>query len=75
MVAGTCSNFYLCLPANLDHVMNTKVVANVMIYLFVKFQIYPIYVAKAIVKIPPLCFLKNWNSIEVETEFFDHLNH
>ena len=54
--------------------MNTKVVPNIMIYLLVKFQTYPTCVAKVIVKIPPLCFLKNWNSREVETEIFDHLN-
>ena len=75
MVAGTCSNFYLCLSANLGHVMHTNIVPNLIIYLLVKFQPYPICVAKDIDKIPPLCFLKNWNSREVETEFFDHLNH
>jgi len=64
MVAGTCSNFYLCLPPILGHVMNTKVVPNDMIYLLVKFQTYPTCVAKVMVKIPPLCFLKNWNSRE-----------
>ena len=58
MVAGTFLNFYLCLPANLGHVMNTKVVPNDMIYLLVKFQTYPTWVAKVMVKILPLCFLK-----------------
>ena len=50
--------------------MNTNIVPNLIIYLLVKFQPYPICVAKDIDKIPPLCFLKNCNSREVETEFF-----
>jgi len=54
--------------------MNTKVVPNLMIYFLVKFQPFPTCVAKEIGKIPPLCFLKNWNSREVETELFDHFN-
>ena len=58
MVAGICSNFYLSSPAYQGHVMNTKVVPNLMIYLLVKFQPYPTCVAKVIVKIPSLCFLK-----------------
>ena len=58
MVAGTFSNFYLCFLANLGHVMNTKVVSNVMIHLLVKFQTYSTWVSKVMVKILPLCFLK-----------------
>ena len=51
MVAGTCSNFYLCLPANLGHVMNTKVFPIIVTYLLVKFQSYPNWIAQVIVKI------------------------
>jgi len=58
MVAGICSNFYLSLPAYMGHVMNTKVVPNLMIYLLIKFQPYPTCVAKDMNQIPPLCFLK-----------------
>ena len=54
--------------------MNTKVVPNIVNYLILKLQTYPTWIAQIIVKIPPLCFLKNLNSGEVETEFFDHLN-
>jgi hypothetical protein len=54
--------------------MNTKVVPNIVNYLLIKFQTYPTCIAQVIVKISPLHFLKNWNSREVETEFFDHLN-
>ena len=54
--------------------MNTNIVPNLIIYLLVKLQPYLICVAKDIDKIPPLCFLKNWNSREVETELFDHFN-
>ena len=54
--------------------MNTKVVPNIVNYLLVKFQTYPTCIAQVIVKISPLHFLKNWNSREMETEFFDHLN-
>ena len=54
--------------------MNTKVIPIIVTYFPVKFQTYPNWIAQVIVKIPPICFLKNWNSREVETEFFDHLN-
>ena len=57
--AGTCSNFYPCLPANLSHVMNTKVDPKIIIYLLVKFQTHQTCVARDIAKILQLGFWKN----------------
>ena len=74
MVAGTFSNFYLCFLANLGHVMNTKVVSNVMIHLLVKFHTHWTCIARALAKILLLCFLQSRNSREVEMDFFDHPN-
>ena len=61
----------ICISGSCDEY---QIVPNLIIYLLVKIQPYPTSVAKDIDMIPPLCFLKNWNSREVETELFDHLN-